>query len=113
MRLKQHIAKSFIIASFGSILGLSTTNAQQLIIPIGSQTKLEVLMPTMGMKMHSVLDEYGEPLQRWKSVGEPPIIRWQYELFSVYFESKFVMHSVVHFVPNIVEHTVEENLETK
>ena len=112
MRLKPRIAKSFIIASFGFILGLSTTNAQQLIIPIGSQAKLEVLTPTMGMKMHSVLDEYGEPLQRWNPVGEPPITRWQYEHFSVYFESEFVMHSVVHFVPSIVEHTIEENLET-
>ena len=82
---------SSIVSGFlKKALGLSSAHAQQLIIPIGSQAKLEILKPSKGMDMNTVLSGFGEPLQRRNPVGEPPITRWQYEHFSVYFESEFL-----------------------
>ena len=103
----------FILACSGFLLGLNSVNAQPLVIPIGSQSERVIVKPNMGMDMNAVLAEFGEPLQRHDSVGEPPITRWQYERFSVYFESDVVMHSVVHFVPTAIEQVIDANTEVE
>jgi hypothetical protein len=55
-----------------------------------------VLRPTAGLSQDQVLNQFGEPLQRVAPVGEPPISRWVYDLYTVYFEHQYVIHSVVH-----------------
>jgi hypothetical protein len=52
--------------------------------------------PRAGMSMDQVTSEFGEPLQRLPAVGDPPITRWVYPKFTVYFEYQAVIHSVVH-----------------
>ncbi len=52
-------------------------------------------LPYRGMSMEAVATQYGAPLQKASPVGEPPIIRWEYEKFAVYFESEYVIHSVM------------------
>ena len=42
----------------------------------------------------SVLDEFGEPDNRFGPVGEPPITEWVYGSFRVYFEDQTVLHSI-------------------
>ena len=37
---------------------------------------------------------YGTPRQPHAAVGEPPITRWDYPGFSVYFEHDLVIHAV-------------------
>ncbi len=54
-----------------------------------------VLRPTQGMTMDEVEQKFGMPEQKFSAVGEPPIIRWQYADFVVFFEHSFVIHSVV------------------
>jgi hypothetical protein len=44
--------------------------------------------------MDRVRERWGEPRQRLAAVGEPPISRWVYDGFSVYFEHRHVIHSV-------------------
>ena len=51
--------------------------------------------PTAGLSMEQVLQQFGEPQQKLDAVGNPPITRWAYETFIVYFEHKTVIHSVV------------------
>ncbi len=51
--------------------------------------------PTRGMSMAAVEQRYGTPANRRAAVGEPPITRWEYAGFTVYFEHQFVIHSVV------------------
>lgn len=48
--------------------------------------------PRRGMNMATVLARYGEPLQRYAAVGQPPITRWKYGSFTVYFEAERVLH---------------------
>ena len=55
--------------------------------------------PKPGMSMTAVESSYGAPAQRHSPVGggnaqQPPITRWDYPSFSVYFENDRVVHSV-------------------
>lgn len=56
--------------------------------------------PTSGMSMDSVEAKYGAPSRRVPAVGgattaQPPITRWEYPGFVVYFENNHVVHTVV------------------
>ena len=51
-------------------------------------------IPTRGMTMENVEASYGSPAQKRAPVGDPPITRWEYTDFIVYFEYKRVIHSV-------------------
>jgi len=51
--------------------------------------------PTRGMTQASVESRYGTPVSRRAAVGEPPISRWDYAGFVVYFEYDLVIHAVV------------------
>ena len=54
-----------------------------------------VLRPTRGMSTTSVEQQFGQPEQQFDAVGEPPISRWVYADFVVFFEDNTVIHSVV------------------
>jgi hypothetical protein len=54
-----------------------------------------VVRPTRGMSMNAVSHYYGEPAKKSAAVGEPPISRWTYPHFIVFFEDSTVIHSVV------------------
>jgi hypothetical protein len=51
--------------------------------------------PRRGMRMADVEARFGAPESRNPAVGDPPISRWQYAGFTVYFEGDIVLHSVV------------------
>ena len=50
--------------------------------------------PHRGSTMASVQSQYGEPTNRHAAVGTPPITRWDYPQFAVYFENDRVLHAV-------------------
>lgn len=54
-----------------------------------------VLRPTQGMNMSQVEQKFGAPESKVAAVGEPPISRWVYPEFSVFFEYDKVIHSVI------------------
>ena len=85
-----------------SILGIITIcvslalAAEQVTVPIGEQTRTyELQLPDRSMTKEMVRQTFGEPIAIEPEVGEPPISAWQYEDFVVYFEKKWVLHSVV------------------
>lgn len=51
--------------------------------------------PAPGITMKEVEAQFGAPQERHPSVGEPPITRWDYPGFSVFFDHDRVIHSVV------------------
>ena len=53
-------------------------------------------LPRLGMNMDQVAADFGEGLNKIPEIGEPPISRWEYEDYTVYFEHKSVLHVVVH-----------------
>lgn len=53
-----------------------------------------IRLPRRGMDMSAVEREFGPPASREPAVGSPPITRWNYAGFSVFFEHRHVVHSV-------------------
>jgi hypothetical protein len=55
----------------------------------------DVATPARGMSMDQVASKFGAPVTKVPAVGKPPISRWEYPGFVVYFEATHVIHSVV------------------
>lgn len=76
-----------------------TAIAEEIVMPaVEPETGTEefsVQLPGRGMTMEMVQNRFGEALGKEPAVGTPPISKWSYKNFSVYFESEFVIHAVV------------------
>lgn len=59
-------------------------------------TESGVLRPRTGNSMAQVLTDFGDPKSVKDAIGEPPISRWIYPGYTVYFEHQHVIHVVVH-----------------
>jgi hypothetical protein len=55
----------------------------------------DVATPNRGMTMTQVAAKFGAPVTKLAAVGKPPISRWEYPGFVVYFESNYVIDSVI------------------
>lgn len=89
--MKRHIAA----LCFGLACATSVAHADTLVIPVGQQQAGQAEpMPIRGVSSTAVIERFGQPTQRHAPVGEPPIRRWDYPQFSVYFEQDNVVHSV-------------------
>lgn len=86
--------------TLGLALLLVTTlssQAQTLEIPLGEQGDPHLTqLPQTGESRRSVLERFGLADQEHAPVGRPPITRWDYREFSVYFEYDHVVNSVRH-----------------
>lgn len=72
----------------------STVNADELTTPPAPTASEQANRPARGMSMEKVEATFGAPTQRIPAVGEPPIARWEYPGFVVYFENRLVIHTV-------------------
>jgi len=55
-----------------------------------------VMRPRSGASMTDVVAGFGEPSSKKDAIGEPPITRWVYPQYTVYFEHDRVIDVVVH-----------------
>jgi ribosomal protein L2 len=73
--------------------------SQEVAVPSGAAADAvaptPVNPPVRGITMNKVEAEFGAPAQRHAAVGNPPITRWDYPGFSVFFEYQHVIHSVI------------------
>ena len=51
--------------------------------------------PARGMNKQQVEQQFGSPQSIQGPTGTPPIYRWNYPDYSVFFEQDYVIHSVV------------------
>jgi hypothetical protein len=79
-----------------ALLTLSiASHAESIKIPVGQQSQQQqIVKPALGMSMDVVKQQFGNPVTQSPARGEPPITRWEYNQFVVYFESEVVIHSV-------------------
>lgn len=54
----------------------------------------DVERPARGSTMNSVEQRFGAPSSKHAAVGQPPITRWDYARFAVFFENDRVIHAV-------------------
>lgn len=73
--------------------------ADTLSIPVGQQGDAVAGLPQLGESKRSVLERFGLADEEHPPVGQPPITRWDYRTFSVYFEYDHVVNSVLHHQP--------------
>ena len=88
------MAKRRILILGALLAGLSVAHANSLNMD-GMQVQSGVDRPTRGMTQNSVEAKYGSPVDKIAAVGEPPIARWEYPEFVVYFEYDRVIHAVI------------------
>jgi hypothetical protein len=50
--------------------------------------------PKRGSTMTEVEKHFGAPVEKHATVGQPPITRWDYTGFAVFFEQDRVIHAV-------------------
>ena len=85
---------SAVLAAGAGLAGL--THADIMAVDNGIAVKpADGVAPSRGMTMAQVASKFGEPTTKVPAVGNPPISRWEYPGFVVYFERDHVIHSVV------------------
>lgn len=75
-------------------LGLVPAYAQTLQMTETPPAQTQLSAPTRGMSKAQVEARYGAPSEKVAAVGNPPISRWVYPDFVVYFEYNHVVHAV-------------------
>ncbi len=91
------MAKKYAMVLLALSAGLlGTVNAQNLDMSgaEGSATFDQAGKPTRGMSQESVQANFGSPQSTVAAVGDPPISRWEYAEFVVFFEHDRVIHAV-------------------
>lgn len=81
-----------LLAALGT---MGAARADTLIIErVDQEQATATERPARGMTMDKVAARWGEPAARVDAVGQPPITRWEYPGFTVFFEFSHVIHSV-------------------
>lgn len=93
MNLKSILAAATLA---GMAMAMPGARAEQLTL---GKTVVRADAPSRGLSMAQVERRYGAPLDKLPTAGggaprQPPINRWRYQGFTVYFERNRVIHSV-------------------
>jgi hypothetical protein len=94
------MAKSIPLTLALVLVGASAAHADTLLLDgIEMNNPTVDMRPRPGMSMTAVESTHGAPAERHAAVGgtaqaQPPITRWDYPSFSVYFEHDRVIHAV-------------------
>lgn len=100
---KVFFAKSLTIGlllSTGAVFNSGVVQAETIQIPIGQQGQNKTVQrPRTGQSQESVRTQFGNPIDWTHPVGDPPITKWTYGEFMVYFEYDHVIHSVLKHTP--------------
>ena len=88
------MAKLRTITLVALVFGFVGLAGAQTLDMDGTQPAMDSAGPTRGMTQASVESKYGTPASRGAEVGEPPISRWEYQNFVVFFEYDRVIHTV-------------------
>jgi hypothetical protein len=94
MRLSHTLA--LLLTSVASLTCASAAS-EEVALPTHSSaaTPAPVTVPARGQSMSQIEAKFGAPTERHAVIGNPPITRWDYPSFSVFFEHQHVVHTVV------------------
>lgn len=95
-QIRPKLRSKLPVALAGLVMAVaaSTASAEELTTP-PAPTASSQQGPARGTSMEKVEATFGAPIERLPAVGEPPITRWKYPGFEVYFEHQLVIHTVV------------------
>lgn len=85
----------FVLLAATALHTLPTVSAETLLIEELNRSQVSAQQrPKRGMSMKVVESTWGQAIAKRNAVGEPPITRWEYSSFIVYFEYSHVIHAV-------------------
>jgi hypothetical protein len=98
MKLKFVLGSASLIAT--SLLFVSAVHADTLDVRKNAQMSASAGLPTRGLSMAQVEQRFGAPVEKLPTAGgdaprHPPINRWRYNGYTVYFERNRVITAVV------------------
>jgi hypothetical protein len=86
---------ALLITTFMTAVPFGTGFADVLLIEeVRQSDRME--LPDNGLSKDDVKAHFGEPVNIHGAVGDPPITRWDYSGWSVYFEYGLVLFTVLH-----------------
>ena len=86
---------TFVVAGLLNLAYAAAAPADTLVIENVNQAEANAgVRPNRGMSMETVESRWGAPVTKRSAVGDPPITRWEYPNFVVYFEYRNVIHAV-------------------
>jgi len=85
----------FAVVSCGAALAAEPVVGKTTLVGVSEQGDAATKRPHNGQSQQEVITLFGKPVKRYKTVGKPPITRWEYARFDVYFESNRVIHAVL------------------
>jgi hypothetical protein len=89
------MGKSVRITLLSALAAVGVARADTLIMEGIDQARATAgQRPSAGMTMDKVAGRWGAPETKDPAVGKPPITRWEYRDFVVYFEYDHVIHAV-------------------
>jgi hypothetical protein len=84
-----------LVALLCGLAAAGATVAETIVIDDQLQLRQSSIdTPKRGVTMDEVEKRFGAPTTRHPAVGQPPITRWDYAGFSVFFEHDRVIHAV-------------------
>jgi hypothetical protein len=103
-----------LIAALLFTASLSGARADVLALPAAAAAVPDTQLPAKGSSMAAVVRDYGEPRLRHAPAGgdspkHPPITRWDYEGYSVFFENQHVVDAVRPDAPTPIVHREDLN----
>lgn len=86
---------SFILGA-SLLFPASTVFSEEVRMTVGSSTSgYSGSLPAKGSTKDQVEAQFGSPNSKNGPSGQPPIYFWEYSDFTVYFESDYVIHTVL------------------
>jgi len=97
MEYRSLLVAAVLATGLAATIGVAeSARAETIAVDNGIAVKeSDVATPARGMTMDQVSTKFGTPVSKVPAVGKPPISRWEYPGFVVYFEHEHVIHSVV------------------
>lgn len=94
MKLLKGLAISLSLAV---TMAFGVATADEVRVPVAEQGKnAGIEVPKSGITKAAVEQKFGTPQSIQGPVGDPPITKWIYAGFTVYFEYDRVIHAVIH-----------------
>lgn len=86
---------ALVFTTLASLTLISNVSADVLLIEeVRQADRME--LPENGTSAVEVRARFGDPAESHSAIGDPPIIRWDYDRWSVYFENDLVLFTVLH-----------------
>ena len=84
-----------LLTTLGLAIGLMASVNADTLKTSGISAGEDGSRPVRGTTQTQVEAKYGSPVTKMAAVGDPPISRWEYPDFTVYFEYDRVIHAVI------------------